>query len=444
MDLLFKKALIRLYLKFKNLKRYEYLKKLEKRNSMDTSELKQIQLAKLKKLVDHCYKNVPYYTKRFDEHNIKPTDIKSLEDFKKVPILTKKDIKNNYYDLIDKNLCEKTMIHDTTSGSTGVPLFFSRSMDNQEFGFALRYRSNAWCGWDFFDKTAWFVSDARRISEINRIKGRLRLWLLRRLVFDTKKNTESDMMKWANQLQKFKPKQIYGYSSLLLIFAKFIIKNNIKITGVQGVFSTSEVLREREIIAQAFNAPVYDQYGSSEVPCIAHECKKGKMHINIDEVLVEFEDIDSDNPSDIKKIICTPLYLNSMPLLRYELQDASTQIEQKCDCGLPFPVMELKIGRQSDNITTPSGKIISAVTLSWYITECTENLEQYKIIQNTRDDFYIELVCEEKDRDFNVTSIKALLYEMLGTDKINIKFKFVEKIAPLPNGKYRAISSSVV
>ncbi|MFH0702584.1 MAG: hypothetical protein V2B14_03475 [bacterium] len=440
-NFLFKNFIIPAYSKYKKLNRFNYYKELKKRDFLTLEELKEIQYKKLKLLIYHCYYNIPYYNRLFKQLEIHPIDIKNLEDFSKIPILEKQDIRNNFKNLINPNLPENKIFYDSTSGSTGIPLKLARSTEDNEYGFALRYRSNAWCGWEFQHKSVWFVSDTRHITELDKAKGRLALWIKRRLLIDTKKITKKNMYKWVEQIKNFKPAQVYGYSSLLAEFSEFLIDKNINIEGIKGVFSTAETLRKRQTISKAFNAPVYNQYGASEIPCIAHECRHGNMHLNIDEVLVEFIDI-SESPN-IKKLILTPLYLYGMPLLRYDLQDAAVSGTKQCDCGLPYPVIELKIGRISDNILSPKGKLVPGVTLSWYITDATENIKQYQIIQENISDFTIKLVSEEKFRAKNELSIKELMFEMLNTTEINIKFEYHEEILPDSNGKYRPIKSKV-
>lgn len=441
-DFLFKNIIIPSYFNYKGNNRYKYYYDLKDRDFLSIEELQDIQWKRLRLLIEHCYRYIPYYTDLFNSLNIIPSDINSFEDYAKlVPELTKQNIRENFDNLIDPRLPKSKICSDSTSGSTGLPLQLARSLEDQEFGFALRYRSNEWCGWNFYDKSVWFVSDTRRITELNKLKGKIGLWIKRRLLIDTKKCTKDNMYHWVEQIKRFKPKQVYGYSSLLAEFSRFVLENNIKINGIEGVYSTAEVLKDREIMSRAFNAPVYDQYGASEVPCIAHECKKGNMHINIDEVLVEFVDMESN--SEIKKIICTPLYIYGMPLLRYELGDTAIPSMNQCDCGLPYPVMELKVGRASDNIISPTGKLVSGITFGWYLTDATKNIARFQLVQENISDFVISIEGEDQFKEENEIIIRELMHEMLNSTDINVQFEYPEKILPGSNGKYRPIVSKV-
>ncbi|MDD3014830.1 MAG: hypothetical protein PHC34_14100, partial [Candidatus Gastranaerophilales bacterium] len=176
--------------------------------------------------------------------------------------------------------------------------------------------------------------------------------------------------------------------------------------------------------------------------CIAHECKKGNMHLNIDEILVEFADITEN--SEIKKMILTPLYIYGMPLLRYNIQDAAIPIMKKCNCGLPYPVIELKVGRITGNILSPDGKIVSGITLTWYFGDATQNIKQYQIIQENISDFTIKIVSNEEFRAENEEKIRNLLIEMINSTDINLKFEYCDEIPLCTNGKYRSVISKAM
>jgi phenylacetate-CoA ligase len=268
-DSIFKNFIMPYFFKYKKLKRFDYYKELKERDQMSQEKLSEIQWHKLKLLINHCYKNIPYYRRLFDLHRIHPEDIKNLNDYKQIPLLTKQDIKENFKDLINPNLPEKDIFYDSTSGSTGIPLQLARSWDDQEYGAALKYRSNAWCGWNYWHKSVWLVSDSRRITELESVKGRIILAMQRKLVINTKKITNENMFKWADQIKKYRPKHIYGYSSIITEFSRFLIDNNIVIPDIEGVFSTAEVLRNREIISRlaqgvrelrAHTSASHDQY----------------------------------------------------------------------------------------------------------------------------------------------------------------------------------------
>lgn len=443
-DFIFSKALLPLYYNYKKQNRYNYFKELQKRDKLSLEELKQLQFEKLKALIIHSYSHIPYYTKVFKTINLHPFDIKNIEDFSKIPELTKQDLIAHQPEMIWPKLRTEDMCYSATGGTTGEPIKVYKSIDDSEYGFALRYRSNAWCGWDISQKSVWFVSDLSRIKgtlEQSPWRKNLGTFIRRKLILDTRDCKAYAMKDWVEKIKKYKPKHAYGYCTLITEFARYVVENNIKISGIKSVYTTAEPLNERELISQAFNAPVYDQYGSSEVPCIAHECKNLNMHLNIDEIYTEL--IDIPNSNGLKRIVCTPLYLYSLPLLRYDLGDVVMPSDKVCSCGLPYPVIELKIGRISDNLLSPGGALVATSSIGLCIAEVTDNVKQFQIIQENINDYVFRLVLNDYN-DYSVEEkLTSMLYLLVNSKNVNIKFEYPQEITPNKNGKFTPVISKV-
>ena len=96
---------------------------------LSEKDLYDLQSNKLKRLIEHCYRNVPYYKRVFDERGITPEDIQSREDLAKLPILTKQIIKDNYNDLIAQDIASRKSFDGSTGGSTGIPLHFKKDVN---------------------------------------------------------------------------------------------------------------------------------------------------------------------------------------------------------------------------------------------------------------------------------------------------------------------------
>src|SRR5271157_2160086 len=105
----------------------EYLRaRREFQSSQLLSEeaMRELQWARLKKLIDHAYTRVPFYRRRFDETGIHPSRILTPDDFRKVPILTKQDVNNHLPELVAVNYDLVKLRLNATGGSTGNPMNF--------------------------------------------------------------------------------------------------------------------------------------------------------------------------------------------------------------------------------------------------------------------------------------------------------------------------------
>ena len=88
---------------------------------MSREEMRQLQGARLRKLVDNVYHNVPFYRAKMQAMNIMPDDIRTIDDIKKLPFTTKQDLRDNYpYGLNAVPQSEIVRVH-ASSGTTGNP-----------------------------------------------------------------------------------------------------------------------------------------------------------------------------------------------------------------------------------------------------------------------------------------------------------------------------------
>ncbi len=443
-DLIFKKIFIPFYhYIYRNNSRVKAYKKLIRRDLLSYDDLLFIQWKKLKKLINYCYKTIPYYQKLFNSLDLHPLDIKTLKDYRSIPEFNKLSIVENKNELINPELAQKNLIINYTTGSMGIPAKIYRSLDDQENICALRARSNSWCGWNLWDKTFCLLTDQRYIKQADSLTGEFSVFLNRKNIADTKNVCPERMFSWVKQIRKFKPNYLYGYSSLLEEFSVFLTNENINIEGLKGIFSTVEPLIQRELISNAFKAPVYDEYGCSEVPCIAHECQKGSMHINIDEVLVEFEEAEGD--FEAKKLICTPLYLYGMPILRYNTEDTALIKTESdyCDCGLAYPAIKLRVSKGNDNLISSNGKLVSGVVIASYIPAVTSGIKQFQIVQKDLLSIKVKISNYEGPVEENERNIRKLLYELMDTSSIKVNFEYYEEIPPDINGNLRPVISNI-
>ena len=100
------------------------LKEMRHNDMLSGAEIREIQDRKLQRLVRHCYETVPYYTRLFDTHGIRPSQIQTRDDLRLLPVLTKQTIRDNYDDLFSTAISPKRIRKSSSGGSTGTPLKF--------------------------------------------------------------------------------------------------------------------------------------------------------------------------------------------------------------------------------------------------------------------------------------------------------------------------------
>ncbi len=201
--------------------------------------------------------------------------------------------------------------------------------------------------------------------------------------------------KTVQQLTGFSPAALYGSPSYFFLLGQYISKNNIKLTSVKKIFTSSEYLQEtvREYIKEKFEAEVFDIYGSTEFKEVAWECEKHEgYHINEDEVIIEIlKDEIPASPGTIGNIVITDLRNSVMPLIRYQMNDKGMLIKEQCSCGRTFSTMKPFAGRSSEYIVLPNDEILSPYLFTTSI-EKIEGLLQYQIIQINKNKLLVNIV----------------------------------------------------
>ncbi len=119
---------------------------LQKSQWWNREELDSFRFRKLKQLIDHAYRNVPYYHQLFKKENIEPSDIRKVEDLTKIPKLTKSDVRKYKSDLVARNISRKTLRTGRTGGSTGEPLQLYNDTNTLSWAWAAMNRYYIWTG----------------------------------------------------------------------------------------------------------------------------------------------------------------------------------------------------------------------------------------------------------------------------------------------------------
>ena len=120
-------------------KAWKYYNFYIKSDYFSEETIERLQWVKFKKLIEHAYNNVPFYKEKFGRAGIKPQDIRSFEDISKIPITTKKEIRETpFRKLIAKNYNIKKLRMSNTSGTTGRYLILFQDFRAINHMFAAR------------------------------------------------------------------------------------------------------------------------------------------------------------------------------------------------------------------------------------------------------------------------------------------------------------------
>jgi len=296
-------------------------------------KLKSFQNKRLREMINYCYHYISGYRKKFDQADIKPEDVQTQEDLKKVPIIEKEELQNNP-EFVNQKL---VYMSQHTSGSTGVPLKYYESKKNYRVRLDSHLRGWAWNGY----------SPGKKLAVIASSQGQLLYHNTLNLVGDL--NTKN-LKKMVRELFKFQPEYLRGYVGSLYILARYCLENRIKITGIKAIIPISENLYDyqRKTIESIFNSSIFEEYCCNDGGACAWECNQHQgLHYFMERSIIE----------SIKgEMIVTDLWNKAMPFIRYKNGDAVRFFDKTCPCGRQLPLIKVK-GRVNDFLVTKKGII---------------------------------------------------------------------------------------
>lgn len=420
-----------------------HLKEIRPLPFMSRAEAEQYQLGKLQNLILHCYRNVPYYRKLFERLSLKPSDFRSLDDVKKIPILTKQIIVENKADLIARNISKGDLFPKATGGSTGTPLelYYDRAYGCR--GEAGLVRSFEMAGYRVGEPIAVFWSYPENLLRVSAWQRRVRQEVRRRFFLDTGKYGPAEMGAWAAAIRKTRPTILYGYASAIYHFARYLKMREQLASGIKGVFTTSEKLYpfQRDAVSEVFGCKVYDNYGCVEVLHLAFECPMGRLHRASDFSFIETLP-EGDQSSSC--FIVTSLWNYGFPILRYKNNDIGRLLDESCACGRGFPLLDLDISRVIDNFPLPGGGLIHGTKLMHLLYGC-EGIDRYQFYQPAIDRLVLYIVKDErysKRTEAWLHGVQEQIDEMAGGG-VRYEVQCVDEIPPTKAGKYLYMRSDV-
>lgn len=406
-----------------------------------------IQSARLIKMVENCYNNVPFYKKKFDEIGLLPGDIRSIDDITKLPFTIKQDLRDNYpFGLFAVPNETLVRIH-ASSGTTGKQTVV---------------------GYTQHDIDVWAEGAARAIVAAGGTKGDkihvsygygLFTGGLGLHYGAEKLGATAIPVSSGNTHRQMQILQDFGSDFLCCTpsYAMFI-GESLKAAGIDsaklplraGIFGAeawSENMRRE--IEKSLNIKAYDIYGLSEIagPGVAYECsEQAGMHICEDYFYPEVVDPDTLEPlpdGKFGELVFTCIGKEALPLVRYRTRDITALSHEKCACGRTLVKMLKPKGRSDDMLIIRGVNVfpsqVEHVILSLgmepnyqIVVDRVNNLDVMTVKIEMSDALLSDSVRKVEDQE---NRIKAAMQTTLG---VSAKIKLVEPRS-LPRSEGKAV-----
>jgi phenylacetate-CoA ligase len=416
-----------------------HLPKFNRSQWFDEGELQSLQQKKLRNLLKYAKEKVPYYKRTLKENLHGNISLEGLRE----------------YDCLDKNVVQAagSNLHSkdiylgktkkTTGGSTGQAVTIWKTPHAISLEYAAAWRGSAWAGVSIGDKQArfWGVPLQTHLK----LRARLVDLVNHRVRCSAFSFNEESMASYTKRLNRFKPKYLYGYVSMLTAYAEFLKTAKLGLEfPLNSVITTSEILSNysRTLLEETFSCKVYNEYGCGEIGTIAHQCEQGSLHINCENFILEILNGDQPaKPGELGDVVVTELNNYAMPLIRYRLGDIAALSDRKCLCGRGLPVLDYIAGRAYDFVINREGKKFHGEAFMYLFEEVFRNnlgVLSFQVIQLDLDHFHIKIQPGKNHSLATEELILRRVQEIFGQDS-RVEFELVEEIKREASGKMRLI-----
>jgi phenylacetate-CoA ligase len=415
---------------------------LARSETWDEGRLAEYQAARLRDLLRHCARNVPYYRRLFREVGFDPERVRGAEDLRALPLLDKRTLRENFADLLAENVSARDRLYFTTGGTTGVPLgvYNMRHSGGRQRAFV-----NA-----MWARVGYRASDPRAMLRGSVVRN-ARHWTYdaaeRAFVFSNFHMTPETVAAYARVMRDKRLRFFHSYPSAIVDFARHLRNLELEPPRFDAVFATSENLYpgQREAIEAFYGARVFSFYGHSENLVMAGECEvSSDYHVfpeyGVAEVLRE--DGSPAVEGETGEIVGTTIDNLAMPLVRYRTEDRATVGPPRCSCGRAYRLWRETRGRWNQEVLVGgAGNLVSLTALNMH-TDVFDRVQQMQFRQHRPGavELWIRRGPGYTDRD--TRDILTALAEKVG-DTMEVAVRFADAFELTPRGKFRLLVQEV-
>ena len=401
---------------------------------------------RLREIVAHAYRDVPYYRRLFDAHGLLPRHIRGVQDLRLIPVTSKSDLRAvDPADLIARGVNVSKLIEHSTGGSTGEPFTVRRSWTEERILGLQRRRALRNLG---VPRGSLVITanigrkphrnDRTWFKGVVEGGGAYRLETMPALVEPEEMHAE---------IVRRRPQVLAGHASVLDRFAATITERNLPVPPLLMVLSGAEVLTPDAArrMSTAFNAPVFDTYGCHEFGRIAWQCRQtGEYHRGDDAVITEaLTGGIAAREGEEGEVVGTTLHSRSMPFIRFNIGDIITVGRETCSCGLPFSTLRQVRGRVVDYFRLHDGRLIHPFRIAAALkTEMLDWVVRYQIVQESLDRIVLTAVPKRAPTEETIAGMRRSVAEVIG-DRVRVDVVLVDEIRTDPARKFRVYRSMV-
>ena len=406
-----------------------------------------IQARRLRAIVAHAFATVPFYRHTMRRLNLRPEDIRTVDDLALLPLISGHDLASHPHRFQSSRFAPDDVLLTTSSGSTGhrkpvtydhrtIVLSFAEGQRRRDVMAALLGQAHHARVLEFrivgcaMDKMTNFAKDYTVVPR--RLRAN-RLGV----------SPDVPPAKAAELINEFKPDLVHGYAAFVGAFFREAITRNLLTHRPTVVFHHSEKMPEPDqaLIERELGATLVSSYAAAETLFIAWQCQARRgFHIDVDRVALRVVDRDGRTlpPGSRGEVVVSNLTNRATVLLNYRLGDLVTLSNAPCPCGRTLPTLDSIDGRSDDVVLLPDGTWVHGRTICAVLMRI-EGLVQVQLHQQDIGQFVIRAVpALAADRAALAARLGMELRCLVGQDAA-VAVDLVAVIPPEPSGKVRVV-----
>lgn len=376
------------------------LSEVERRYALSVDESKMLDEEHFIKLFRKAYDESQFYRDLYTKHGISKDSIKSIDDIKKLPVITKDDIRLNAEKILIEAKWKAMKAY--TSGTTGQSLYIYQDMASVWKEQAYLYHYRALCGFTYGESLVSMRGhlDSRLFS--------MKLPVGNILYLSSYQIKSENALRYRNAILEHKPKAIEGYPSSIYNLCCILKEAGIKL-DIPLCFTSSETLfdYQRRLFREVLGCETYDWYGCTEKTIALVETKNHDGYYELPGYSIN-EYIDDG-------VVTTSLINDCFPLIRYKVNDLILPKTDYVPLSVDSPKIERLEGRTESYVIAKDGTIVGRLN---FLFKDVENIKLAQIVQKEPGQITINIVPDGTWENAQADKIMKYVDERIGLNRI--------------------------
>lgn len=416
------------------------MKRLAALERLSVEEMREYQASRVRAALAYAFEHSPYYRERWLPSDLDLSD--PIASLQRLPTTDKRTLQQHGLALTAVPRVRR-VTSKTTGGSTGQAVTVLKDRGALACEMAASWHAYRWFGVQRGDRAARFWGDPFTLRR--KLRYAAADFAMNRLRFSAFAFDAAALEKYWQQTLRFRPDYLYGYTSMLAEFARFVQERGYdgRALNLKVVISTSEVLTDvhERLLTDTFGCAVQNEYGCGEVGPVAYTCERGTLHVMSSNVFLEVigDDGMASGVGEAGELVITDLNNRAMPLVRYRVGDFGVRAGP-CSCGRPFPPLERIFGRAYDFVVGLDDRRFHGEFFMYLFEELRQRghrFEQFQVIQQSPTQVRADIVSNDGDIAALAAHLGSRLAEHL--PGVALSVRRVPSIQRAASGKMRVI-----